>query len=334
MKQQILILIFGSVLFVGCENSVRDNTNELNDPELQNLSTDLISNLNLSKNSADNLRKSLKRHFGKGRNHNPGFLWKVAADLQQTLTDEEKAALFERLEQHDQALFNYQLRGERFIKNSRMAHQRELQFIRSVLTDEQLQSFNDILTSYKKQFTELIDSLKSGSIKQESFRSRITVLREAMMAEIDDLLTEEQRAVLEDQKVQFEANREKWREQHQARQDQIQATMYVALNFSESQITLFEEIQSDVKAAIQDLRDQVKNGQVNIDAFRDSLKILITEKNSRIEAMLTAKQLEIVKIHLFLELRMKLWQHRRPVRAIQSIGYNDQQLNELKIVTV
>jgi len=61
--------------------------------------------------------------------------------------------------------------------------------------------------------------------------------------------------------------------------------MYAALSFTESQITLFEEIQSDVKTAIQELRDQVKIGQMNIDTSRCLTSIAKQVTNEQICAV-------------------------------------------------
>jgi hypothetical protein len=334
MKQQILILFLGLALFTGCEKSVQNSSNELTDPDLQNLSSDLISDLNLSKSSADELNQSLNRHYGKGKHHPPGFLWNVAADLQQSLSDEEKAAIFDRLDQHNQDLFLYRFRAQHFTQNHRGMLQHELQVIRSVLTEDQQEAFNAILESYKEKFIALRDSLQSGSITRETFHSEMGVLRDAMLAEIDALLTEEQKATLEDKKAQFEANREQWRQHRQEQREKIKQAMYEALEFTESQITAYEQIQVDSKTAIQNLRDQLKNGGIVFSDFRDSLQVLISDRNTQIEAMLTVKQLEIVKIHLFLEIRLMLWRHRM-LQPLRNFGYNAfQQFSELKIEMV
>ncbi len=334
MKQQILILFLGLTLFAGCEKSVQNSSNELTDPDLQNLSSDLITDLNLSKRSADGLKQSLQRHYGKGKHHPPGFLWNVAADLQQSLSEEEKAAIFDRLDQHNHDLFLYRFRAQNFNRDPRGMLQHELQVIRSVLTDDQQEAFNAILESYREKFTALRDSLQSGSITRETFHSEIGVLRDAMLAEIDALLTEDQKAELEDKKAQFEANRDRWRQHRQEQREKIKQTMYEALEFTESQITNYEQIQADTKVAIQNLRDQLKSGGIGFSDFRDSLQVLISDRNTKIEAMLTVKQLEIVKIHLFLEIRLMLWRQRM-LQPLQNFGYHAfPQLNELKIEMV
>ena len=88
------ILPIASMLLVitGCENSMRSESSNLDSAELQELSSELTYDLGLSKSSTDAMNKSLNRHGKGGKHREPGFLWKVAAEMSDQLTDEEKAA--------------------------------------------------------------------------------------------------------------------------------------------------------------------------------------------------------------------------------------------------
>ena len=50
---------------------------------------------------------------------------------------------------------------------------------------------------------------------------------------------------------------------------------------------------------------QSKNGEIDRESFRAALKNLFSDRNEKLEALFTAGQLEIIKIHKALELRMK-----------------------------
>ena len=104
MKRNLLITSLFATLALftaGCENPFAQNDEvQLDSTELEMFSIDLVNDLNLSDKSARNLRSALGRH-GRGgeRDREPGFLWKLAAELQQTLTEEEKNNIYARLEE-------------------------------------------------------------------------------------------------------------------------------------------------------------------------------------------------------------------------------------------
>ena len=107
MKKITFLLVLAFLFVIGCENTMRSDANELDSFELQELSSELQYDLGLSKSSSDALNKSLSRHGKKGKHREPGFLWKVAADMSDTMTDEEKAVLFEKMDEKEVPLFGF-----------------------------------------------------------------------------------------------------------------------------------------------------------------------------------------------------------------------------------
>ena len=155
MKRNLLItsLFVTLALFTaGCENPFAQNDEvQLDSTELEMFSIDLVNDLNLSDKSVRNLRSALGRH-GRGgeRDREPGFLWKLAAELQQTLTEEEKNNIFARLEEvkekgKDRGKDAGKGRGESAGKDRGKKDGGALRVIYSVLADDQKPQFDAIM---------------------------------------------------------------------------------------------------------------------------------------------------------------------------------------------
>ena len=101
MKKIILPISTFLFLAIGCDNPLLDNAVDLDSHELQDFSSELASDLGLSKSSTKILNDVLNRHGRGGKHREPGFLWKIAGELAVTLTYEEKARLFEKMDEKD-----------------------------------------------------------------------------------------------------------------------------------------------------------------------------------------------------------------------------------------
>ena len=101
-----LLQVAAIFLFItGCENSMRSESSDLDSSELQQLSSEISYDLGLSKSSTDAMNNSLNRHGKRGKHREPGFLWKVSAEMSDQLTDDEKAILFEKMDEKDISIF-------------------------------------------------------------------------------------------------------------------------------------------------------------------------------------------------------------------------------------
>ena len=105
MKRLILPISTFLLFAVGCDNPMLDNAAELDSPELQDFAKELSSDLGLSESSASAVNDVLNRHGRKGKHREPGFLWKVAGELADRLSEEEKARLFEKMDEKEIPLF-------------------------------------------------------------------------------------------------------------------------------------------------------------------------------------------------------------------------------------
>ena len=297
MKKLLLPILTLFLVSTGCENTMRDSAVDLDSAELQDFSSELVSDLGLSKSSSDELNGVLNRHGSGGKYRSPGFLWKVAGDLAINLSDEEKARLFEKMDEKDVPLFSGGMKKGGNGKNGKKGRN-DIHGIINVLTDDQKATLKEIMASYKEQFKVIHDQVKDGSLTKDDARSQMEAIKDAMKAEIDDLLTDEQKEQIEQNKADREVKRRAYR-------DSSKAVMVKVLGMSSDQVASVDAINNEAREAAKSLFEQVKNGNLDKESFRTALKNLFSEKNEKLEALFTAGQLEIIKIHKALELRMK-----------------------------
>ena len=298
-KVKKLILPISTFLFlaIGCDNPLLDNAVDLDSHELQDFSSELASDLGLSKSSTKSLNDVLNRHGRGGKHREPGFLWKIAGELAVTLTDEEKAHLFEKMDEKDIPLFGGS-KGKKGRTGKGRKGGDDFGGIYKVLTDDQKVTFKAIVTAYKERFKAIHEQVKDGSLSKEDARSQMDALKEAMQAEVDALLTEEQKAQIDQNKADRETER-------QAYKDSSKAVMVDVIGMTAEQVTAFDEANKEARDAAMALFEQAQNGDIDKDTLREGLKNIFATKNEKMETLFNDYQLEIIKIHKALELRMK-----------------------------
>ena len=297
MKKIILPISTFLFLAIGCDNPLLDNAVDLDSQELQDFSSELASDLGLSKSSTKSLNDVLNRHGRGGKHREPGFLWKIAGELAVTLTDEEKARLFEKMDEKDIPLFGGS-KGKKGRTGKGRKGGDDFGGIYKVLTDDQKVTFKAIVTAYKERFKAIHEQVKDGSLSKEDARSQMDALKEAMQAEVDALLTEEQKAQIDQNKADRETER-------QAYKDSSKAVMVDVIGMTAEQVTAFDEANQEARNAAMALFEQAKNGDIDKDTLREGLKNIFATKNEKMETLFNDDQLEIIKIHKALELRMK-----------------------------
>ena len=303
MKRNLLItpLFITLALFTaGCENPFAQNDEiQLDSPELEMFSSDLENDLNLSDKSARNLRSALGRH-GRGgeRDREPGFLWKLAAELQQTLTEEEKNNIFARLEEVKE-------KGKDREKDADKGRGKKdggaLRVIYSVLTDDQKPQFDAIMEEFRSGMDAIFASIKAGEMTREEAKAEIESMEETMKSAIDALLTDDQKAQLE--QMRADRNAEKKAYMESVRQAKIEA-----LGLTDDQITAIEAARAETKAAMEALKAQVESEDQTKEEAREAAKAIFEANKTAMDAIFTATQIEIIKIHKYLEMR---WRHNK-----------------------
>jgi coenzyme F420-reducing hydrogenase delta subunit len=303
MKRNLLItpLFITLALFTaGCENPFAQNDEiQLDSPELEMFSSDLENDLNLSDKSARNLRSALGRH-GRGgeRDREPGFLWKLAAELQQTLTEEEKNNIFTKLEEVKEKGKD---RGKDADKDRGKKDGGALRVIYSVLTDDQKPQFDAIMEAFRTGMDAIFASIKAGEMTREEAKAEIESMEETMKSAIDALLTDDQKAQLE--QMRADRNAEKKAYMESVRQAKIEA-----LGLTDDQITAIEAARAETKAAMEALKAQVESEDQTKEEAREAAKAIFEANKTAMDAIFTATQIEIIKIHKYLEMR---WRHNK-----------------------
>ena len=303
MKRNLLVtpLFITLALFTaGCENPFAQNDEiQLDSPELEMFSSDLENDLNLSDKSARNLRSALGRH-GRGgeRDREPGFLWKLAAELQQTLTEEEKNNIFTKLEEVKEKGKD---RGKDADKDRGKKDGGALRVIYSVLTDDQKPQFDAIMEEFRSGMDAIFASIKAGEMTREEAKAEIESMEETMKSAIDALLTDDQKAQLE--QMRADRNAEKKAYMESVRQAKIEA-----LGLTDDQITAIEAARAETKAAMEALKAQVESEDQTKEEAREAAKAIFEANKTAMDAIFTATQIEIIKIHKYLEMR---WRHNK-----------------------
>ena len=262
-------------------------------------SIDLVNDLNLSDKSARNLRSALGRH-GRGgeRDREPGFLWKLASELQQPLTEEEKNNIFARLEEVKEKGKD---RGKDAGKDRGKKDGGALRVIYSVLADDQKPQFDAIMKEFRTGMDAIFSSIKAGEMTREEAKAEIESMEETMKSAIDALLTD-------DQKAQLEQMREGRKAEKKAYMEAVRQAKIEALGLTDDQIAAIEAARAETKAAMEALKAQVESEDLTKEEAREAAKAIFEANKTAMDAIFTATQIEIIKIHKYLEMR---WRHNK-----------------------
>ncbi len=234
----------------------------------------------------------------------PGFLWYLAVTMEQRMSEEEKARLFERAHRIQQHRKKQRIRRIRaFFHTPARKHP-----LWRLLNEEQRASFREILTRYRKQFRELIQKRQNGDLSSEAFLRQAMALREQFREETTQLLTHEQKQRLEERKQKMKAHQKK-------RRAAIRTAMQQALQLTDEQMEQLAEVRSHRKEAAKQLRERFRTGAINVETLKEEWKKLREETNQQLQSILTPEQYEAVKIHRALSLLVK--QHMQARRQHQ-----------------
>ncbi|RMH68241.1 MAG: hypothetical protein D6685_02425 [Bacteroidetes bacterium] len=279
---------------------------ELESTELAALAESLTQELALSEADARDLRAALATHEDRARE--PGFLWYVAQDMQQRLTEEQKERLFARLDQRRDRPFRPGSRpgfgrrdgrrggptGGRF--GAGLRGDGPVAEVMATLTDAQKDSMQAVRETYRPQIQALMQQRREGALTPEAFREQLQALRQAMRAEMEAILTPEQKAEMEAARAEARSRAEAWWEAARAARNEV-------LGLTAEQQTAMQALREEMQAERESLREQVQAGTLEWDALREALAALRDAHDAALAEILTPEQLEIVKIHRVLAQR-------------------------------
>ena len=292
MKKLSILLTIAIFATIGCDKLMKDETILVDDPELQAFSEGLNTDVGLSKKSINALNDALNRHGKDGKHRrDPAFLWKVAAEMQKKLSSEEKDRLLGWMDDNNVPYLygggmDAKARGGPGGDKDGM----DIRAVFTVLDEAQRESLKSIMDSYKGQMEEVMKKAKDGTIDREAAKAELEALEATMRAEIEALLTDEQRQKLEDMRADMKQKMEGMR---QAAHD----AMVSALEMTSDQGSGLEIINNESGEAQKALIEKAKAEDMSREDLKDALKQLIADRNSKIEALFSEKQIEIIKIY-------------------------------------
>lgn len=242
----------------------------------------------------------------------PGRLWSVAAALQKTLTDEQKATLFAQVEQRTADLadgmrahrFNRDGQGRRFNRQEprpdrRVQRQGERGpgFLHESLTPEQQAQMKALRETQQEKMKALHEARQNGSLSSEDFREQIRVLREANQEAMQALLTDEQKAALQEKhdalKARFGARKQTFDARRGAAMEARSNALGLTADQEAALATLHETHQAERKAFI----EKIRNGDLDREAVKAEFEALHEAHKAALDEVLTPDQREIVEIY-------------------------------------
>ncbi|MBT4150253.1 MAG: hypothetical protein HOE46_07745 [Candidatus Marinimicrobia bacterium] len=294
MKKLLLLITLSLFAMIGCENLSKDDITVI-DPELQGLSDGLNDDIGLSKSSINAFNDALNRHGKKGKHRSdPAFLWKVSAEMQSKLSDEEKYKLFGWMDDNSTP---YLFAADMGPKSSRGPKDGDkdkkhldIRMLFTILDEAQEISLKAIMESYKTKMDEVMKKAKDGTLDRDSAKAELEALEVAMHTEIEALLTDEQKQKLEDLHLEM---KQKMEEMRQAGHD----AMVNALSMTSLQEDGLTSINKETNEAQKALMEKAKAEEMSRDDMHEALKALFAERNSKIDALFDDTQMEIIKIY-------------------------------------
>ena len=292
MKKLYLLTITGFLLVAGCDTMNNDSDVSLDDPELQALAEGLNADIGLSKSSDDAFKDALNRHGKDGKHRrDPGFLWNVAADMQESLTQEEKDKMFEWMDANSVAFLHAPERKDhRGPKGDKGGI--DIRLMMTVMDTDQQEALKNIMDSYRSQMDAVMRAMKDGTKDEATAKAEIEALELAMKNEIDSLLTDDQKDRIDRLQADMKQKRD---DAFQLERD----AMVAALEMTTEQEASLAEINQKHEDALKALFVEMKNAGDSADrkGFEDRIKDLNATRNNELELLFSDKQLEVVKVH-------------------------------------
>ncbi len=276
----------------GDSNFVTNTDDEATPAELGELAARLSTELSLSTEQINEVNSLLAVDDKPA----PGHLWTVAAELQKTLTDEQKATLFEKAAER-RATMAEGRQGRRFNRDGqgqgrRFQRQGEGRsgFMNDFLTPEQKETMKALRETQRAEMKALVEARQAGTLTDEAFREQAKALREAQREAMQNLLTDEQKATLEQKREEMKATFEE-------RKDAAAAACVEALGLTADQEVALAEMREEHRAETRAAVEQARSGDADRDAVRTEIQALRDAHKAALADVLTPVQIEITDIH-------------------------------------
>lgn len=262
----------------------------------------IAADLSLSPEAEGDVRASFARH--ENRAHQPGFLWLVADEMQDRLSDEQKDRLYQAMTTHARLFGAFPfgpIRPHRHL----LPHA-----VNSVieqipnLTAEQSDAIGVLREDARVAYEDLRQQHRDGALTNDEYREAVSALRDELKADILALLTDEQAAAFEDAieavKARIEELRARWQEHREASVE----VMVDVLDLTDAQIEDLQTLRSDLRDDATALLTDFYFHEIDRDELRDGFVALHEVRVEELERVLTPEQFELVLIHRALVLRV------------------------------
>ena len=241
---------------------------------------------------------------GQDRAGEPGAAWYAAAELQGILTSEQIAELDGRLANtRDRFGMKHGERSEMRTRDG--GHSRDGAHARGAvgsfgrmsggahgyagleLTEEQRTQIRAVLESHQAELDALREEFRGSDLSREEMRSRAESVHEAIRAEIEPLLTQEQRDQLQKREAGMEERRQAAGEHREAaleRREAQHSAMVDALGLTDEQIAVLDALREGRSGG------SARAGDESRSEVREAHRAVLAE-------VLTEEQQEIVTLH-------------------------------------
>ena len=313
MNKIIPIIIFSLLFTIGCENFFVFNNDSGNPYANDMLLYDLEQELALSEKQISDSRDFLRS----GRDYFPdnSSLWKLALYLQQNLTEEQK----ERLLSPPEYLIAEEISEENDYHHKRLRHHQKMnEFILSILNEDQLSDYDEMVAYKKDALDEVFNNLKSGTQTKQEARQKMMGIMEWFRAAMDKLLSDDQKLLIEEMHKQKDDH---WRKsrggygKHAKNQEKMKQEMYDVLGMSTEQISTLESIEVSFKSSLELLHDNFVDGVIDYtpEEYIQNVGNITNSFHEDKVAIFDTVQLEIIEIHRALARRFmkhSRWGHK------------------------
>ncbi|RZP29181.1 hypothetical protein EVA23_06400 [bacterium] len=297
MNKILPIIIFSVLFTIGCENFFGIDNDSGNPYANEMLLYDLEQELALSEKQLSDSRNFLTS----GRDYFPDntSLWKLALYLQQNLTEEQR----QRLVSTPLNLAAEEVSEENDYHHKRLRHQQRMdEFIRSILNENQLSSYDNIVNYKKATLEEIFSLLKDATQTKQETHSQMMGVMEWFRAAMDKLLTDEQKSLFEQMRKEKDDN---WRKKrggygkHSKDSNKMRQEMYDVLAMTQEQISTLETLEESFKLSLESLYNNFVDNIVNYEPaeyMENAVSITNSFHEDRVSIFDTV-QLEIIEIH-------------------------------------
>jgi Spy/CpxP family protein refolding chaperone len=165
------------------------------------------------------------------------------------------------------------------------------------LTDDQVATIELIRESFRAELRGLAEAVKAGTIERSEAKNQMQTLSDAMRAELNAVLTDDQRAIRDTMHAEREA-------QHEANVAAGREAMITVLGLDASQVEALENLRSTIDEERLEFRELIEGG-----ATREEIQELASAAHAAnlaaLSGILDTTQFEIFVIHGAISSRMK-----------------------------